>query len=157
MTRRLLLTLLAAVAAAFVVAAVQAQGNVTDNDVNEIAKGLYCPVCPNTPLDVCETQACQDWREDIRSRLSAGWTKEQITDYFVEQYGEQVLAEPKRRGFTSMVWILPVVALVLGIVVVSQALCSWKTVQRVTATADPLTALNPETLAQIEQELRQLE
>ena len=26
---------------------------VTDDDVNAIAKELYCPVCESTPLDVC--------------------------------------------------------------------------------------------------------
>ncbi len=30
----------------------------TDDEVNRIAKQLYCPVCENTPLDVCPTQAC---------------------------------------------------------------------------------------------------
>ena len=31
---------------------------VTDDEVNEVARDLYCPVCENTPLDVCPTQAC---------------------------------------------------------------------------------------------------
>ena len=31
---------------------------VTDDQVNAIAHDLYCPVCENTPLDVCGTQAC---------------------------------------------------------------------------------------------------
>ena len=30
----------------------------TDDDVNAVAKQLYCPVCENTPIDVCPTQAC---------------------------------------------------------------------------------------------------
>ena len=33
--------------------------------------------------------------------------------YFVEQYGERVLAEPERSGFNSLIWILPVVAVAL--------------------------------------------
>ena len=28
----------------------------TDDDVNKIAKQLYCPVCESTPLDVCPTE-----------------------------------------------------------------------------------------------------
>lgn len=160
MMKRIAFTFLA-VAAAFlaVTTAVQAQGGEpTDDEINDIAKGLYCPVCPNTPLDVCETQACQDWREEIKLQLSEGWTKEEITDYFVEQYGERVLAEPQRSGFTSMVWILPVVAVLLGLVVVVQALRSWKAGSQATAvTAAPNPAINSDTLAQIEQELRQLE
>src|SRR5512143_4179847 len=104
-----------------------AQGKTpTDDEVNAVAKKLYCPVCPNTPLDVCETKACQDWRQQIRDQLTAGWNEEQIIAYFVAQYGERVLAEPQRGGFTSLVWVLPVVALVLGLVVVWQILKSWR-------------------------------
>jgi cytochrome c-type biogenesis protein CcmH len=110
--RKLILFLLLLLASLFTVAAAYAQGsgpgNATDDDVLAIAKKLYCPVCPNTPLDVCETQACQDWRAQIRDQLSAGWTEDQIIDYFVNQYGERVLAEPQRSGFTSLVWLLPV-------------------------------------------------
>lgn len=158
MMKRIFLLLLAVTAVFSTGTAVRAQGGVTDNDVNDVAKGLYCPVCPNTPLDVCETKACQDWREEIRLRLSDGWTKEQITAYFVEQYGERVLAEPERSGFTSMVWILPVVAVLLGMAVVAQVLRSWKQGQQVTAVpvaTNP--AINPDTLAEIERELQQME
>lgn len=98
----------------------------TDDEVNAVAKKLYCPVCPNTPLDVCETQACKDWRAQIRDQLAAGWSEQQIMDYFVQQYGERVLGEPQRSGFTSMVWVLPLIAVLLGIVIVWQVLRSWR-------------------------------
>jgi cytochrome c-type biogenesis protein CcmH len=159
MIRKLILALLVISAAFFSVSLVQAQDDFpTDNEVNAIAKKLYCPVCPNTPLDVCETKACQDWRAEIRMQLADGWSEEKILDYFVEQYGERVLAEPERRGFTSLVWILPVVAVLLGLAIVAQVLRNWKSGQQVlsdTAVSDP--PLDPDTLAQIEEELRQIE
>src|SRR5512144_1119893 len=52
--------------------------NATPNDVNRVAKLLYCPVCPNTPLNVCETQSCRDWRELIRTKLAGGASDQQI-------------------------------------------------------------------------------
>ena len=54
---------------------VAAQAAVTgpsDDEVLAVAKKLYCPVCPNTPLDVCETQACQDWRAQGHCDLCEG-------------------------------------------------------------------------------------
>ena len=39
----------------------------SDDEVNAIARKMYCPVCENVPLDVCPTQACMEWRELIRS------------------------------------------------------------------------------------------
>ena len=63
---------------------------VPQDDVNAVAKQLYCPVCENIPLDVCPTQACEEWRGLIRLKLSEGWSADQIKTYFVEQYGDQL-------------------------------------------------------------------
>jgi cytochrome c-type biogenesis protein CcmH/NrfF len=58
------------------VATVSAQGSTpSDDQVNAIAKQLYCPVCENTPLDVCPTDACKEWREEIRGMLAEGKRK----------------------------------------------------------------------------------
>lgn len=145
------------------VPAVRAQDRVIgDDEVNAVAKNLYCPVCPNTPLDVCETQACQDWRAEIRIQLSSGWTEEEVMAYFVERYGERVLAEPERGGFTSLVWILPVVALVVGLAIVIQALRSWRARKQqavagdVAALAADAGTVSPEARARIERELQDL-
>jgi cytochrome c-type biogenesis protein CcmH len=62
-------------------------GTISDDEVNAIAKQLYCPVCENIPLDVCGTQACAQWRELIRGKLAAGWGEDEIKEYFVLQYG----------------------------------------------------------------------
>ncbi|HSB66027.1 MAG TPA: cytochrome c-type biogenesis protein CcmH [Anaerolineales bacterium] len=119
MKRNSLLILIALISIFSIVTVVDAQENVpSDDEVNAIAKKLYCPVCPNTPLDVCETKACEDWRAQIRDQLTAGWNEPRIIDYFVAQYGERVLAEPQRKGFSSLVWMLPVVGVVLGVVIV---------------------------------------
>lgn len=133
----------------------------TDNDVNRVARKLYCPVCPNTPLDVCETKACQDWRAQIRDQLSAGWSEQEVLDYFVAQYGERVLAEPQRRGFTSLVWILPVIAAALGAAGVAGVVRRWR---RARSRADPTTdrgldhapEIAPAVLARIEKELEKI-
>ncbi len=87
---------------------------VTDDEVNVVAKDLFCPVCENVPLDVCPTQACADWRELIRTQLAEGKTKAEIHDYFARQYGDGVLADPPKRGFSLILWVLPVVGVVVA-------------------------------------------
>lgn len=143
---------------AIAVTAQEEQPTVTDDEVNAVAKKLYCPVCPNTPLDVCETQACADWRAQIREELASGWSEQQILDYFVLQYGERVLGEPQRAGFTSMVWVLPLLIVLLGIVIVWQVLRSWR--QRQNGLAAPALSypntthqISPELIALVEKEL----
>lgn len=132
----------------------------TDNDVNAVARKLYCPVCPNTPLDVCATKACQDWRAQIRDELAAGWSEQEILDYFVAQYGERVLAEPQRRGFTSLVWILPVIAAAAGLAGVVQVVRRWKGPPKRAGPASGVTGTYPEVapdvLARIEKELEKI-
>jgi cytochrome c-type biogenesis protein CcmH len=87
---------------------------VTSDDVNAIAKQMYCPVCENEPLDACRTAACQQWRAQIAQMLSEGQTEQQIKQYFVDRYGLRVLARPPAEGNSLLLWVLPLVALILG-------------------------------------------
>jgi cytochrome c-type biogenesis protein CcmH len=132
-------------------------GNPSEDDVNRVAKKLYCPVCPNTPLDVCETKACKDWRAQIKTELTAGWSDQQVIAYFVNQYGQRVLAEPERRGFTSLVWVLPVVAVLAGGIFTWQILRSWRSRSSVHSGLPTPPDISPQTLAEIESELRKME
>jgi cytochrome c-type biogenesis protein CcmH len=86
----------------------------SDDDVNRVAKQLYCPVCENIPLDVCPTPACAQWRATIREKLAQGWTDQQIRDYFAAQYGDRVLASPPPTGLNVLVWALPPLAVAAG-------------------------------------------
>src|SRR4030042_5541075 len=81
----------------------------SDDQVNAIAKQLYCPVCENIPLDVCPTTACAQWRELIRQKLADGWSEQQIKEYFVQQYGSRVIGTPNRWLF-----LIPILAIGIG-------------------------------------------
>jgi len=108
-------------------------GAITDDDVNRVAKQLFCPVCENVPLDVCPTQACKQWRATIREKLEAGWSEGQILDYFARQYGERVLAKPSTRGINLFIWLIPPVVVAAG------AFVWWRFVRGMTQ-ARPLPA-----------------
>ena len=98
----------------------------SDDDVNAVAKQLFCPVCESTPLDVCPTQACAQWRELIRTKLSEGWTANQIKDYFAAQYGARVLAEPPRQGLFWLAYIIPPFLMLVGVYVLYRAYLSMR-------------------------------
>ncbi|MCB8918925.1 MAG: cytochrome c-type biogenesis protein CcmH [Ardenticatenaceae bacterium] len=114
MKRNVLLILFLLLVLLLAAPALAQQSAVTDDEVNDVAGELFCPVCENTPLDVCPTQACSDWRELIRTLLSEGRSKQEIKDYFALQYGDRVLAEPPQTGFDLVVWLLPLGAVVIG-------------------------------------------
>ncbi len=93
---------------------------ITDDEVNALAEELYCPVCENVPLDVCPTKACAQWRDLIREKMELGWNEKQIKEFFAEQYGAQVLAVPPREGFNWLIYVLPPLVVIIGIVVVAR-------------------------------------
>lgn len=97
----------------------------TDDEVNAVAHKLYCPVCESTPLDVCPTDACKDWREQIRVLLSEGKSEDEILQYFEDQYGARVLAEPPKKGFYWLIYLLPPAIILAGAVMLFRSLKEW--------------------------------
>jgi cytochrome c-type biogenesis protein CcmH len=98
----------------------------SDDQVNAIARQLYCPVCENTPLDVCPTTACHQWRELIRQMLTEGKSEAEIKQYFVDYYGARVLSEPPRTGINWLVYVVPPVAFLVGATLLFLAFRTWK-------------------------------
>ncbi len=126
----------------------------SDDEVNAIAKKMFCPVCENTPLDVCPTQACAEWRELIREKLALGWSEKQITDYFVEQFGDRVMATPPARGLNWLVYLIPPITLLAGAFILFQALRSWRVKNIQPEPIQEAETQVDEYLARIEKELK---
>lgn len=125
----------------------------TDDEVNRIAKQLYCPVCESTPLDVCPTEACRQWRELIRTMLTEGKSEAEIKQYFVDHYGVRVLSEPPNRLVT---YLVPAVAILLGAFILFRGFQMWmkpSTVEADLEEAEPQSAQDPY-VARLEEELK---
>lgn len=108
--------------------------------VNEVARGLWCPLCSGVRLDACELKACIQMKEMIAIKLAEGASDEEIKAYFAEQYGPQVFGEPPREGFNWLAWILPVAGLLGG------GLFVWLRTRRMIG-SEPATAAAPATSA----------
>jgi cytochrome c-type biogenesis protein CcmH len=126
---------------------------ITDDQVNAIAKHIYCPVCENTSLDVCPTQVCAQWRELIREKLANGESEAEIKQYFVDQYGDRVLAVPPATGLNWLIYILPPLFILSGAIILFRAFHSWKRPVADVENAGPLDA-DDEYVRRLEEELR---
>ena len=129
----------------------------TDDEVNEIAEELYCPVCENTPLDVCPTEACKQWRDLIRTQLAEGRTEQEIKQYFVDYYGDRVLAEPPRTGLNWLIYILPPALILLGAVLLFKNFQAWtkpKVVETDVTQERSVESSSDDYVAKIEEELK---
>lgn len=153
---RLLAACLAALALALTFTFLaRAQGPTpTDDDVNRIAKQLYCPVCESTPLDVCPTEACRQWRDLIRTMLAEGKSEAEIKQYFVTQYGARVLAEPPNRLVS---YLVPAVAILLGVLLLARGFQLWMKPSPARAEPEGTEAADPPAdpyVARLEEELK---
>lgn len=151
-----LLTVLAVLMLALLMSfAVSAQGpSPSDDEVNQIAKKLYCPVCENTPLDVCPTEACRQWREQIRELLSEGKSEKEIIDYFAVTYGERAAGDPRNK---LQAYLVPSIAILFGAILLISALRMWSR-PRASEPASEKNEAQPvhqdEYIARVEEELK---
>lgn len=96
--------------------------------VNEIAEELICQCGCTLMLLNCNHGECMvrdTMTALIKQKIDEGQSKEQIIQFFVAQYGEQVLASPPKRGFNLVAWVLPFVAILAGGAVIFFAIKEW--------------------------------
>ncbi len=88
-----------------------------DTTVSSISNQLICQCGCTLVLANCTHDGCMS-RDTmttlIKQKLAQGQSEEQIIQFFVAQYGEQVLAEPPKRGFNLVAWIAPFAAILAG-------------------------------------------
>jgi cytochrome c-type biogenesis protein CcmH len=113
---------------------------------------LVCPVCHET-LDQSTSPVAQQMKAEIRRRIAQGWTKQQIIDEMVANYGPLVLSTPSKHGFDLLAWVLPLGGAAVGIAALGFGARTW------TTRARPLTAagLDPEMEQRIDDELVRFE
>ncbi len=129
---------------------------ISDDQVNAIARDMYCPICDNIPLDVCPTAACAEWREQIRTKLAEGWDRKQIEEFFALRFSDRVLSLPPARGLNLLLYIGPALILLAGIAAVYFTV--KKLLKKPSAggqTAEP--AREDEYIRRVEEELRRRE
>jgi cytochrome c-type biogenesis protein CcmH len=132
----------------------------SDQDrINDIAKQLNCPTCAGINLADCRTQTCEQWRGQIGDLVEEGYTDQEVLDYFSARYGDQVLQEPPKRGFTLILWVLPVIALLGGGVWFVYTIRRWHKRQPAStvATPVPVPEHTPDTLPEADDYLGQVD
>jgi cytochrome c-type biogenesis protein CcmH len=94
--------------------------------VHDIATTIKCPTCRSQSVAGSDSGAARAIRTDIARRVSDGESADEIRAAVAATYGSDVLLTPSRSGVEGIVWILPVVALVLGLAGLSAAFARWR-------------------------------
>jgi cytochrome c-type biogenesis protein CcmH len=90
----------------------------------DLEKKVMCPTC-NATLELSHAPIADRIRVFIVERIDAGDTETQIKDKLVAQFGERILAAPRKSGFNLIVWVLPLVAIVAAGAIVFMILRRW--------------------------------
>jgi cytochrome c-type biogenesis protein CcmH len=89
-------------------------GAALDRRTAEVAGLLRCPVCQGLSIADSPASLAKQMKALVREMLAAGYVEGQILDYFAYSYGQFVLLKPSVHGISSVLWIAPGAALLLG-------------------------------------------
>jgi len=64
-------------------------------------------------------------RAVVRDQLRAGKTPDEVRAYFVSRYGEWILLQPKMTGLNILLYVLPVVLVVGGLILIVILVRKW--------------------------------
>jgi cytochrome c-type biogenesis protein CcmH len=80
-----------------------------------LSAGFRCLVCQNQSIDDSDAPLARDLRILIRERISAGSSDAEVKRYVVSRYGDFVLLKPPMKSRTLLLWTLPFIFLLLGL------------------------------------------
>ena len=81
---------------------------------------IRCPKCQNTNLSGSDAPIAKDLRGTVyRLVVQEGASDDEVRDFLVARYGDFVLYDPPFRPSTWLLWTAPIIALILGGLVLS--------------------------------------
>ncbi len=120
MIRRLLILLAVLLVLVPIASAAQPQFS-----MSEIESELMCPTCQSR-LDLSHSPAADRIRAFVEKKRMEGWTKQQVEDALVADFGPSVLAAPPASGIGLVAWIAPLALVVSGLVVAVALVFVWR-------------------------------
>ena len=125
--------------------------------VDDLGAQLLCQ-CGNCGylLGNCGMHGCSsraEMTQDIEQSLAEGKNENEIVQNFMIKYGVKVLATPPAEGFNLLVWILPILAGGLGLIVAGRVVFVLKK-KSALVPARSSENLDPAILKKVEKELK---
>lgn len=83
----------------------------------------------------CDTAKAM--QKEVAERVNRGDSDDLILQSFVQEYGPTVLPDPPKRGFTLLVWIVPIVAPLIALYLIWEVARRWRRRQELSPAAGP--------------------
>lgn len=97
--------------------------------IDRIGHQLMCVCGCNQVLLECNHVGCSystRMRDELTAAVTRGQSDNNVLQWFIQTYGTTVLTVPTDHGFNRIAWIMPYLALVLGIGLVVFIVAVWK-------------------------------
>lgn len=95
---------------------------------SDLGHRLMCVCGCNQILLECNHVGCNysdHMRDELIAAINHGDNDDLVLQAFIQKYGTTVLAAPTQTGFNRVAWIMPYLALVLGLGVVTLIVRAW--------------------------------
>jgi cytochrome c-type biogenesis protein CcmH len=122
-----------------------------------LEQDLMCVPCSQR-LDQSQSAVAVRMRTQLAEFHRKGWSEQRVKDYFVAQYGPEVLAAPPRHGFDLLAWVIPAAVLLGGGAVAVLLAMAWSRSRSGSPPPDGgAAAVDDAMAARIDRELQELE
>ena len=81
-----------------------------------ISKNIRCMICQNQSIDESSASLAKDLRILIRVKIKDGKTDKEIYKFLSDRYGDFILLNPPLKSKTIVLWFLPFILSIIGIV-----------------------------------------
>ena len=106
-------------------------------EMAEIEREVMCPTC-ESPLYLSSSPAADRIRAYVAEKRAAGWSKQQVKDRLVADFGPAILAAPERDGLGLAAWLVPLLAVLAGLLTAVGVAVAWRRRARARAAAGPV-------------------
>jgi len=139
--------------------AIRANAAIPKTTPQAIEGSVICECGCNMTVSGCNHEGCGSKAEMeamAEKEVASGKDAAAILQDFVLKYGTKILATPPPNGFNLTVWILPICGGIVGLSLVVMLLRRWRHVQQSAAENSEPVSIDPETMAEIEEEMKKV-
>ena len=91
-------------------------------EASDAISKLRSPFCKGFMLEVCTSSDAEELRDSLQAGALAGLSADSLVELMIASYGEEYRALPETSGAGLLAWLVPPLALLLGLSLVVVAL-----------------------------------
>ena len=88
-----------------------------ENAFNNLTQEIGCPLCSGSSISESDSEIARDLKKIIYLEVEKGSSEENIKDFLVNYYGEEILFMPRNATSQYILFSFPLILLSLGVLI----------------------------------------